>query len=37
MTIAVLCNGDESQPRQISDALLHVLFRHFHEQQTVRT
>jgi D-alanyl-D-alanine carboxypeptidase len=36
-TIAVLCNGDECQPRKISDALLHVLFRHFDEQQTVRT
>lgn len=36
ITIAVLCNGDESQSRNISDALLHVLFRHFHEQQTVR-
>jgi D-alanyl-D-alanine carboxypeptidase len=36
-TIAVLCNGDESHPRKISDALLHVLFRHFHEQQPVRT
>jgi CubicO group peptidase (beta-lactamase class C family) len=35
-TIAVLCNGDESQPRKISDALLHMLFRHFHEQQAVR-
>jgi D-alanyl-D-alanine carboxypeptidase len=35
-TIAVLCNGDESHPRKISDALLHVLFRHFHEQQTVQ-
>ena len=35
-TIAVFCNGDESQSRKISDALLHVLFRHFHEQQTVQ-
>jgi D-alanyl-D-alanine carboxypeptidase len=35
-TIAVLCNGDECEPRKISDALLHVLFRYFHEQQTVQ-
>jgi hypothetical protein len=33
----VLCNGDECEPRKISDALLHVLFRYFHEQQTVQT
>jgi D-alanyl-D-alanine carboxypeptidase len=34
-TIAVFCNGDECEPRKISDALLQVMFRYFHEQQTV--
>lgn len=36
-TIAVFCNSDEGEPKKISDALLHVLFRYFHDRQSVQT
>jgi|KBSSwiStaDraftv2_1062776.scaffolds.fasta_scaffold13919_4 D-alanyl-D-alanine carboxypeptidase len=36
-TISVFCNSDECHPREISQALLHVMFRYFNEQPTVRT
>jgi len=36
-TISVFCNSDECHPRQISHALLHVMFRYFNEHPTVKT
>jgi D-alanyl-D-alanine carboxypeptidase len=35
-TIAVFCNSDEGEPRKISDALLHVMFRYLNERHTVQ-